>query len=127
MKLQANVKSEEAPKTNDGPVKVVTANTFDEIVNSGNDVLIGEGLLLRHILTASCALPSQIGELSKGPRAIMQCSILVMKSEELPSKNKFTEALLRKGCPASKGAQTLPCVRCIFCFRYVFLYQVCVL
>ncbi|KAK9797095.1 hypothetical protein WJX73_009781 [Symbiochloris irregularis] len=39
-KLKPTIKSEEPPKDNSGPVKVVTANTFDEIVNSGNDVLI---------------------------------------------------------------------------------------
>ena len=39
-KLKPTIKSEEPPKSNDGPVKVVTAKTFDEIVHSGNDVLI---------------------------------------------------------------------------------------
>ena len=39
-KLEKDVKSEEAPKDNSGPVKVVTANTFDEIVLGGKDVLI---------------------------------------------------------------------------------------
>ena len=39
-KLEKVVKSEEAPKDNSGPVKVVTANTFDDIVFSGKDVLI---------------------------------------------------------------------------------------
>lgn len=39
-KLKPTIKSEDAPKDNSGPVTVVTANTFDEIVNSGNDVLI---------------------------------------------------------------------------------------
>ena len=39
-KLEKVVKSEEPPKDNSGPVKVVTANTFDDIVFSGKDVLI---------------------------------------------------------------------------------------
>ena len=39
-KLEASVKSEEPPAKNDGPVKVVTAKTFDAIVNTGHDVLI---------------------------------------------------------------------------------------
>lgn len=39
-KLEKAIKSEEPPKDNSGPVKVVTANTFDDIVFSGNDVLI---------------------------------------------------------------------------------------
>ena len=39
-KLKPTIKSEEPPKDNNGPVKVVTANTFDDIVNNGNDVLI---------------------------------------------------------------------------------------
>ena len=38
--LKPTVKSQDAPKSNTGPVKVVTADTFEEIVNSGNDVLI---------------------------------------------------------------------------------------
>lgn len=39
-KLEATIKSEDPPEKNDGPVKVVTAKTFDEIVRSGNDVLL---------------------------------------------------------------------------------------
>ncbi|EIE22882.1 protein disulfide isomerase [Coccomyxa subellipsoidea C-169] len=39
-KIEKFIKSEEAPKDNSGPVKVVTANTFDEIVLGGKDVLI---------------------------------------------------------------------------------------
>ena len=39
-KLEKVIKSEDPPKDNTGPVKVVTAKTFDEIVFSGNDVLI---------------------------------------------------------------------------------------
>lgn len=39
-KLEKVVKSEDPPKDNSGPVKVVTAKTFDEIVFSGKDVLI---------------------------------------------------------------------------------------
>lgn len=39
-KLEKVVKSEDPPADNSGPVKVVTAKTFDEIVFSGNDVLI---------------------------------------------------------------------------------------
>lgn len=39
-KLEKAVKSEEPPTDNSGPVKVVTAKTFDDIVFSGNDVLI---------------------------------------------------------------------------------------
>lgn len=39
-KLKAFVKSEDEPESNDGPVKVLTANTIDAVVNSGNDVLI---------------------------------------------------------------------------------------
>lgn len=39
-KLEKAIKSEEPPKDNTGPVKVVTAKTFDDIVFSGNDVLI---------------------------------------------------------------------------------------
>ena len=34
------MKSEDPPKDNSGPVKVVTAKTFDEIVFSGKNVLI---------------------------------------------------------------------------------------
>lgn len=34
------IKSEEAPETNDGPVTVLTANTFDEIVTLGKNVMI---------------------------------------------------------------------------------------
>lgn len=39
-KVEKFVKSEEAPKDNSGPLKVVTANTFDDIVFGGKDVLI---------------------------------------------------------------------------------------
>jgi len=39
-KVPKFIKSEETPKDNDGPVKVVTANTFEEIVFGGKDVLI---------------------------------------------------------------------------------------
>jgi thiol-disulfide isomerase/thioredoxin len=39
-KVEKYIKSEEAPKDNSGPLKVVTANTFDEIVFGGKDVLI---------------------------------------------------------------------------------------
>ena len=39
-KVERHIKSEEAPKDNSGPVKIVTANTFDEIVFGGKDVLI---------------------------------------------------------------------------------------
>ena len=39
-KVERFIKSEEAPADNDGPVKIVTANTFDEIVFGGKDVLI---------------------------------------------------------------------------------------
>ena len=39
-KLEKVVKSEDPPADNSGPVKVVTAKTFDEIVFSGKDVLI---------------------------------------------------------------------------------------
>ena len=39
-KLEKVIKSEDAPADNSGPVKVVTANTFDDIVFSGKDVLI---------------------------------------------------------------------------------------
>ena len=39
-KLEKVVKSEDPPKDNSGPVKVVTAKTFDEIVFSGKNVLI---------------------------------------------------------------------------------------
>lgn len=39
-KLEKVVKSEDPPKDNSGPVKVVTAKTFDDIVFSGKDVLI---------------------------------------------------------------------------------------
>ena len=38
-KLERHIKSEEAPASNDGPVKVVTANTFDKIT-SGQNVLL---------------------------------------------------------------------------------------
>ena len=39
-KLEKVVKSEDPPTDNSGPVKVVTAKTFDEIVFSGKNVLI---------------------------------------------------------------------------------------
>jgi len=39
-KLVANIKSEEEPKDNSGPVKVVTAKTFDKMVFGGKSVLI---------------------------------------------------------------------------------------
>ena len=39
-KVEKFIKSEEAPKDNTGPVKVVTANTFDEIQLGGKDVLV---------------------------------------------------------------------------------------
>ena len=39
-KVERHIKSEEAPKDNSGPVKVVTAHTFDEIVFGGKDVLV---------------------------------------------------------------------------------------
>ena len=39
-KVPKFIKSEEAPKDNDGPVKVVTADTFEEMVFGGKDVLI---------------------------------------------------------------------------------------
>ena len=39
-KLEPFVKSEEPPKDNSGPVKIVTAGTFDEIVFGGKNVLI---------------------------------------------------------------------------------------
>ena len=39
-KLEKVVKSEDPPADNLGPVKVVTAKTFDDVVFSGNDVLI---------------------------------------------------------------------------------------
>ena len=38
--MERHIKSEEAPKDNSGPVRVVTANTFDEIVFGGKDVLV---------------------------------------------------------------------------------------
>ncbi len=39
-KVPKFIKSEETPKDNDGPVKVVTANTFEEVIFGGKDVLI---------------------------------------------------------------------------------------
>lgn len=39
-KLEKAVKSEDPPKDNSGPVTVVTAKTFDELVLGGKDVLI---------------------------------------------------------------------------------------
>ena len=39
-KVERFIKSEETPADNDGPVKIVTANTFNEIVFGGKDVLI---------------------------------------------------------------------------------------
>eukprot|EP00884_Botryococcus_braunii_P003077 jgi/Botrbrau1/12770/Bobra.0238s0009.1 len=39
-KVERFIKSEEAPKENDGPVKIVTANTFDQIVFGGKNVLV---------------------------------------------------------------------------------------
>ena len=39
-KVPKFIKSEETPKDNDGPVKVVTANTFEEVVFGGKDILI---------------------------------------------------------------------------------------
>lgn len=39
-KLEPFVKSEEPPKDNSGPVTVVTASTFDQIVFGGKNVLI---------------------------------------------------------------------------------------
>lgn len=39
-KLEPSIKSEEPPKDNSGPVTIVTASTFDEIVFSGKNVLI---------------------------------------------------------------------------------------
>lgn len=39
-KVERFIKSEEPPEDNSGPVKVVTANTFDDIVFGGKDVLI---------------------------------------------------------------------------------------
>ena len=39
-KVPKFIKSEEDPKDNDGPVKVVTANTFEEMIFGGKDVLI---------------------------------------------------------------------------------------
>jgi hypothetical protein len=38
--LEKEIKSEEPPAKNDGPVTIVTAKTFDEIVFGGKDVLI---------------------------------------------------------------------------------------
>lgn len=39
-KVPKFIKSEETPKDNDGPVKIVTANTFEEVVFGGKDILI---------------------------------------------------------------------------------------
>jgi protein disulfide-isomerase A1 len=39
-KIEKTIKSEEPPATNDAPVKIVTAKTFDELVFSGKNVLI---------------------------------------------------------------------------------------
>ena len=39
-KVPKFIKSEETPKDNNGPVKVVTANTFEEVIFGGKDVLI---------------------------------------------------------------------------------------
>jgi protein disulfide-isomerase A1 len=39
-KLEKTIKSEEPPEDNNGPVTIVTAKTFDEIVLGGKDVLI---------------------------------------------------------------------------------------
>ena len=39
-KVPKFIKSEETPKDNSGPVRIVTANTFEEIVFGGKDVLI---------------------------------------------------------------------------------------
>lgn len=39
-KVERFIKSEEEPADNNGPVKIVTANTFDDIVFGGKDVLI---------------------------------------------------------------------------------------
>ena len=38
-KLERHVKSEDAPASNDGPVKVVTANTFDALTKGQNVLL----------------------------------------------------------------------------------------
>ena len=39
-KVPKFIKSEETPKDKSGPVRIVTANTFEEIVFGGKDVLI---------------------------------------------------------------------------------------
>jgi protein disulfide isomerase len=39
-KLEKTIKSEEPPANNDGPVKVVTAKTFDDLVFANKNVLI---------------------------------------------------------------------------------------
>ena len=39
-KLVPHIKSEDEPKDNDGPVKIVTAKSFDKIVFGGKNVLI---------------------------------------------------------------------------------------
>jgi protein disulfide-isomerase A1 len=39
-KLEPTIKSEDEPEDNDGPVKIVTANTFDKIVFGGKSVLL---------------------------------------------------------------------------------------
>lgn len=39
-KLVRFIKSEEAPATNDGPVKILTANTFTDIVFAGKNVMV---------------------------------------------------------------------------------------
>jgi thiol-disulfide isomerase/thioredoxin len=38
--LEKYIRSEEPPADNDGPVKVVTAKTFDELVFGGKDVFV---------------------------------------------------------------------------------------
>jgi hypothetical protein len=39
-KIKRHIKSEEPPKKNDGPVKILTAKTYKDIVYSGKNVLI---------------------------------------------------------------------------------------
>jgi hypothetical protein len=39
-KIERHIKSEDPPKKNDGPVKIVTAKTFKDIVYSGKNVLV---------------------------------------------------------------------------------------
>jgi thiol-disulfide isomerase/thioredoxin len=39
-KLEASVKSEDEPEENEGPVKIVTAKSFDQVVFGGKSVLI---------------------------------------------------------------------------------------